>query len=269
MTASANTLLIWIPESPPKGAICLVHGIGEHIRRYDHVADYLNRAGYALFSFDLRGHGKSGGRRGDAPSYDALLDDIEILIHRSQSRFPDLPLFLYGHSMGGNLVLNYAVCRKPDITGVIVSAPGLKPASVGSAWKLPAARIFQFVIPALLVSNEIDAADLSRDPDVVRQYRADPLVHNRISLRLGVSLIDAGAWVRQRVSEIRLPLLVLQGGADRVVDVETNLGFAQGVGKLCRLKMWPGLYHELHNEPEKDQVLAELTAWLDSGAPTP
>jgi alpha-beta hydrolase superfamily lysophospholipase len=254
----------WIPDSMPKATIGFVHGIGEHVGRYSYVGDYLTRAGYALFSYDLRGHGKSGGRRGDASSYEALLDDIEILIHRSRSKFPDLPCFLYGHSMGGNLVLNYVVRRNPNLTGIIVSAPGLKPASVGPVWKLPAARIFRFVLPALLVANEINATDLSRDAEVVRQYQADPLVHDRVSLRLGVSLVDAGAWICQRAEEFHLPLLVLQGGGDRVVDVETNLGFAQRAGRLCSLKVWPGLYHELHNEPEKDQVLAELKAWLDT-----
>jgi alpha-beta hydrolase superfamily lysophospholipase len=217
-----------------------------------------------MFAFDLRGHGKSEGRRGDAPSYAVLLDDIDLLIQKSRSKFPDLPLFLYGHSMGGNLVLNYVMRRTPTLTGVVVSAPGLKPASVGPPWKIPAARIFRFILPALQVTNEINPKDLSRDPEVVRQYQADPLVHNRISLRLGVSLIDAGVWAYQRAAELHIPLLMLQAGADRVVDVETNLAFAQKAGHLCDLRLWPGLYHELHNEPEKDHVLAQITAWLDS-----
>jgi acylglycerol lipase len=253
----------WIPNSDPQGAIGLVHGLGEHVGRYAHVADHLNRAGYALFAFDLRGHGKSAGRRGDAPSYETLMDDVGMLVQRVKAAFPALPFFLYGHSMGGNLVLNYVIRRKPRVKGVIVTCPGLKPTSVGP-WERRAARILRYIVPTVLIANQINPADLSRDPEVVQKYMTDSLVHNKVSLRLSVSVIDAGAWVVRHAEMFDRPLLFLQGGADKVVDVEANVNFARNVSGLCCLKLWPGLYHEIHNEPEKEQVLDELVAWLDS-----
>src|SRR5882672_4226248 len=146
----------WTPEARPRSVIGLVHGIGEHVRRYDHVAARMNRAGYAMIGCDLRGHGRSDGHRGDAPSYEALMDDIELLARNAGSGFPRVPLFLYGHSMGGNLVLNYVLRRNPDLAGVVATCPGLKPVSVGSRLKLFSGRMLRFVAPTLLVSNEVD-----------------------------------------------------------------------------------------------------------------
>jgi alpha-beta hydrolase superfamily lysophospholipase len=226
----------------------------------------MNRAGYAMLGFDLRGHGRSGGRRGDAPSYEALMDDIELLVRGAGSSFPRLPLFLYGHSMGGNLVLNYALRRNPDLVAIIVTGPGLKPTSVGSRFKVFAARLLRFVTPALLVSNEVDPKYLSRDAEVVRKYMTDPLVHDRVSIRLGLGLVDAGTWALQHAGDFDRPLLLLQGGADRVVDVQTNLDFAKSVGHRCRLEVWPRLYHEIHNEPEKEEVFKGIVDWLDRHA---
>jgi alpha-beta hydrolase superfamily lysophospholipase len=253
----------WTPEAPPKGAIGLVHGIGEHIGRYEHVAARMNLAGYAMLGFDLRGHGLSAGRRGDAPSYETLMDDIELLVQAARTGYARLPIFLYGHSMGGNLVINYALRRHPELAAVVVTGPGLKPTSVGSQLKYWSARVLGFAAPTLLVSNEVDPKFLSRDAEVVRKYMTDPLVHDRVSIRLGLGLVDAGRWALRRAGDFDRPLLLLQGGADRIVDIRTNVEFGQGAGGRCRFKLWPALYHELHNEPEKEDVFVEIVDWLD------
>src|SRR5512137_2011524 len=125
----------WQPETPPKAVVCLVHGLGEHTGRYAHVAAALNDAGYALLGFDLRGHGKSGGPRGHTPTYDALMDDIGRLLAEAGQRYPGQQQFLYGHSLGGNLVLNYALRRKPGLAGVIATSPALRPATPLPGWK--------------------------------------------------------------------------------------------------------------------------------------
>lgn len=255
--------VIWNAEGPPTGVIAMVHGIGEHIRRYDHVAAHMNRSRYAMLGFDLRGHGRSEGRRGDAQKYEILMDDIDVLMGNAGTKFPGVPCFLYGHSMGGNLVLNYMLRRKSRVTAAVVTGPGLKPASLGSRFKLFWGHVLRFAAPGLLVSNEVEPRYLSRDTDVVKKYISDPLVHDRVSIRLALGLIDAGAWAMQHAGNFSQPLLLLQGGADRIVDVQTNLDFAKRAGPECRLKVWPGLYHEIHNEPEKEDVFEEIVDWLD------
>lgn len=255
--------ITWTPDVAPRGVIGLVHGLGEHVGRYTYVAEFLSRHGYALCAFDLRGHGKSAGPRADAPSYNALMDDIELLVQRARVAFPGLPFFLYGHSLGGNLVLNYLVRRHPNVSGAIITCPGLRPTSF-RPWMLAPARLLERFFPSLLIPNLINPIDLSRSPEVVANYVADPLAQKMVSVRLAIMAIDAGAWILPRGSEITGPSLLLQGAADRIVDLETNVRFAENLPGTCRFKMFPGLYHEIHNEPERDEVLTEITSWIAS-----
>ena len=254
----------WQPDSPPTAAICLVHGLGEHSGRYAHVADALTQAGYALLAFDLRGHGLSGGGRGDAPSYEVLLDDIARCLDEAAARFPGKPRFLYGHSLGGGLVLNYALRRRPSLAGVVASSPWLRLAFAPPTAKLALARAMGRVLPAFAQSNGLDPADLSHDPDVVRSYEIDPLVHDRITARLAVSTLDAGEWALAHASEFTLPLLIMHGSADRITSAEASREFARQVPRDCTFKLWEGLDHETHNEPEKSQVLQFVINWLMS-----
>jgi len=139
----------WEPQaSTPKGVVCLVHGHGEHVGRYDHVGEALSAAGYALLGFDQRGHGRSAGQRGHIPSYEALLDDIALLLEQAMNRYPALPLFLYGHSMGGNEVINYALRRKPALSGVIATCPWLRLAFEPPALKVALGRMMNRIFPA-------------------------------------------------------------------------------------------------------------------------
>ena len=173
----------WQSATAPKGVICLVHGLGEHSGRYGHLAAFLNQAGYVLLAFDLRGHGKSEGQRGHAPGFEALLDEVSQLSEEATERYPDRPRFLYGHSLGGNLVITYALRRHPQLAGVIATGPLLQPAFEPPAWKMTLGKIMYSLWPTLSTSNEIDRQGLSRDPEIVRAYNDDPLVHDRLSAR--------------------------------------------------------------------------------------
>jgi acylglycerol lipase len=253
----------WQPETEPKGVVCLVHGLGEHSGRYPHLAAFLNQAGYALLTFDLRGHGKSEGQRGHAPSCEALLDDISRFLTEATERYPDCPCFLYGHSLGGNLVIKYALRRYPQLAGVIATGPLLRTAFEPPAWKLTLAKIMRSLWPTLAMSNELDRQGLSRDPEVVRTYNEDPLVHDRLSARLGMDMLEAGLWALEHADEFPLPLLLMHGGADRLTSPQASRGFAAQAGERCTLKIWDGFYHEIHNEPEQGQVFGYLVEWLN------
>jgi acylglycerol lipase len=262
----------WTPHGEPKAVVCLVHGLGEHSGRYSHVARALNDAGYALLGFDERGHGKTPGQRGVTPPFERSLDDIELLLDEAAARFPGAaaagPRFLYGHSMGGNLVLNYALGRKPNIAGIVATSPFLRPGFKPPAAKLAAGKVLYRLAPNTVMPNGLELAALSREPAVVQAYTSDPLVHDKMSARLGLDLIQQGEWALAHAAEFPpIPLLLVHGACDRLTSAPATEEFAQKVmaaGRAkCTLKVWPDCYHETHNEPEKAQVLQYMIDWLD------
>lgn len=254
----------WRPAAEACAVVALVHGLGEHCGRYRHVAQALNEAGYALLSFDLRGHGRSEGPRGHTPSLTALLDDIGLLLQQAEARFPGRPCFLYGHSLGGLLVLNYVLRRRPALRGAIVTGPPLRTPLEEQGFKVTLARLMNRLLPGLTMPSGLPVAALSRDAAVVQAYVSDPLVHDRVSTRLAVELLSAGRWALAHAAEFPpVPLLIMHGGADRICLPDGSSEFAARVPGECTLKIWEGLYHEVHNEPEQREVLAFLIAWLN------
>jgi len=253
----------WIPENPPRAVVCLVHGLGEHTGRYSHVGRELTGAGYALIGLDLRGHGKSGGQRGHAPGFDTLFDDFDCLLTESAARVPGQPIFLYGHSLGGNLVLNYALRRHPQAAGVIASSPALKTTQSVPSWKIWAGKFLSNRAPSFTLSNGLDRSGLSRDAAVIKAYCDDPLVHDRVSARLGTDLLESGEWALSHAEEFRLPLLLVHGSQDRIVSADATHQFAGKVRGDCTFQLWEGLYHETHNEPEKEETIRFMIRWLD------
>ncbi len=253
----------WVPDNKPKAVVVLVHGHGEHIGRYDHVGQAFTRAGYTLTAFDLRGHGRSGGPRGHTPNYEALMDDITDFLALVTARFPMLPVFLYGHSTGGNLVLNFALRRKPDVVGVIATDPWLKLAFDIPAFRLILARVMDKIAPGFTQNSGLETAAISRDPEVVKAYITDPLVHEKITARFFVSIYEAGLWAIEHAPEFPVPLLIMQGTGDRLTSSQANREFAERAGKIATWRAWEGWYHELHNEPEKAKVLKVMIDWMD------
>ena len=254
----------WEPEQKPKAVIALVHGFGEHTGRYAHVGEAFNKAGYILIGFDLRGHGKSGGARGHTPSYDALMDDIADFIKFIETRYPGLPRFLYGHSMGGNQVLNFCLRRKPDVVGVIATGAWLKLAFDPASLQIMLGKVMNNIAPGFTQKSTLDTAALSHDQKVVDAYINDPLVHSKISARLFVGIYESGLWALDHAGEFSVPLLLMHGTDDRIISFAASAEFAKRAGKIVTWHPWDGLYHEIHNEPEKAEVIKTMIGWLDT-----
>lgn len=254
---------IWETEGQPKAALCLIHGHGEHIGRYLHVAQAFTQAGYALLGMDLRGHGKSDGPRGHIPAYSSLMDDLHLLLENASKRYSEAPLVLYGHSLGGNLVLNYALRQEHDLQAVIATGPWLRLAFEPPLIKITLGHLMNRLYPAFSQPSGVDTTALSHDPAVVTAYKADPLVHDRISARLFMDIHTAGLWALDHAGSLPTPTLLMHGTEDRLTSAQASEEFARRAGKICTLRLWEGLFHEIHNEPEKEDVLAEILSWLN------
>ena len=253
----------WLPQGEVRASINLVHGLGEHSGRYFHVANALNQAGFALTAFDLRGHGKTGGVRGHIPSYDAAAEDINHLVEESTALFPGIPQFLYGHSLGGALVLFTSLFHNPKINGVIASSPGLDPGSVPPA-KLFAVRLLSKLAPSFTMTNGLDVSNLSHDKAVIDAYQRDPLVHPMVSCRLGYELITNGRRIADYQGIFPYPLLLLQGAEDHLVNPTANQRFASQLSGSTTSKVFTDGYHELHNDPWNDKVISFMIDWIKS-----
>jgi alpha-beta hydrolase superfamily lysophospholipase len=219
-------------------------------------------------TFDLRGHGKTTGQRGHTPSYETLMEDIDRFLGEVEKRFPGCPRFLYGHSLGGNLVLNYVLRRRPALAGVIATGPGLRTALEQQTTKLLLARLLSRLMPTMTMHSGLPATALSHDPEVVQAYVNDPLVHDHATTRFAVEALAAGRWAMEHAAEFPdLPLLLMHGAADPVCFPDCSREFAGQVRGPCTLKMWENLYHEIHNELEKEMVLAYVVDWLNQQLP--
>jgi alpha-beta hydrolase superfamily lysophospholipase len=247
----------------PKALVVLIHGMGEHFGRYAHVAEFFTRNGYAFAGMDLRGHGRSQGKRGHTPSYEYLMNDIELLISTIQVDFPELPLFIYGHSMGGNLVLNALIRRSLPITAAVISAPYLKLAFEPPKWKTVLGKISAKWWPELTQPTGLDTEALSRDSNVILAYNNDLLVHDKITSSFFVNVHFAGPYVLEHAVNIKVPLLLMHGTKDRLTSPRATQELHKRIPERSELKLWEGFYHELHNEPEQEELLSFVTEWLE------
>lgn len=258
----------WAPESAPRAVLCLVHGHGEHTGRYAHVGQALTDAGFALMGFDLRGHGRSEGARGHTPSYDVLMDDVADMLQQVRARYADVPLFLYGHSMGGNLVINYALRRKSEVVGVIATGPWLRLAFEPSPVQVILARLMDKIYPAFTQNSNLETAALSHDQDVVQAYENDPLVHSMISARLFAAMYESGLWALEHADALSRPMLLSHGSADRLTSAQASRDFAARAGDLVTLHIWNEWYHEIHNEKGNVAFFEVMTDWMQTHLPS-
>ena len=266
LTASDGTNLAGSYTKPPgevKGVIAVVHGMGEHFGRYRYVAEFFANAGYATIGIDYRGHGRSGGKKGHAPSLDHLLDDIALLLKKAADLFGDLPIILYGHSMGGNLAANYVLRCKPTLKSLVLTSPYFKLAFAPPAWKVTMAKGLANLLPSMTLPTALEEAALSRDAEVVKAYTNDPLVHDKMSASFFAAVHPAASYAIQHAGELLVPTLVMHGTADRITSPEGSKEFSQNNPQWITLKLWEGLYHETHNEPEKEEVLQYIVQWID------
>jgi alpha-beta hydrolase superfamily lysophospholipase len=241
----------------PRAAMLIVHGVAEHIGRYEHVGAYFAGHGIDVVGFDLRGHGRSGGKRGFIDSWSDFLDDVEDLL--AQRRALDVPVVLYGHSMGGLISTTYAESDRPQPDLLVLSAPALE-ANL-PAWQRALSPIMSKVLPSVSLPNDLDGDLLARNPEVGRVYESDPLRVKTGTPRLGYEAMKAMDGARANLEKIEIPTYVFHGSDDRLVPVTASEGF-EHLSNATR-RVWGGLRHECHNEPEQVEVLGEVVAWLD------
>lgn len=254
--------LYHFPVERVRAVIALVHGQGEHIGRYQHLARFFNQHHIAIVGIDLEGHGKSGGKRGHAASVDHLLDDIGVLLQHTQEVYPGVPTFLYGHSMGGGLCLNYVIRRQPTLQGLVVTGPWIRLAFEAPAIKVWAGRMLRKFMPALSLPTGLVANFISHDADVVNAYKNDPLVHAQMSAAAGIALLEAAEYLNQYAGKMPVPTLVQHGGDDKLTSAPASKEFCNRVGGKIWHKEWPGLYHEIHNEPSQQEVFQYTLDWM-------
>jgi alpha-beta hydrolase superfamily lysophospholipase len=250
-----------LPPGQARGSVVLMHGLGEHCGRYQHLAGFFNECGLSVRCFDHRGHGRSEGRRGDVINGDPMLQDAEIVIEDFTARYAEPP-FLFGHSMGGLFAARYALTRLSPLRGLILSSPalGLRLSAMEHRLLAVAEKLF----PWLGLPNGLDAKYLSHNPEVVAYYRADPLVHNKISARLLRSMLSSIAYCQAHAAEMSIPTLMLVGGDDHAVDPAGTLKFsAELPPQLAQLRVYDCLYHEIFNELDASQVFDDMRAWLE------
>lgn len=256
----------WEPKAEPKAVVALVHGLGEHTGRYAHVGRAMTDAGYAMAGFDLRGHGKSGGPRGHVSALDAYMQDIRGFFRFVGQRYPGRPYFLYGHSLGALLSLIYAIQYGAELKGVVVTGAALRSPLQEQKVKVAIVKALGSLFPSLTLPSGLDPATVSRDQKVVEAYINDRLVHDKASLGFGKSALNAIDLCFARAGELALPLLIMHGTADRIAYSSGSEEFAKLVdaaGGDVILKLWDDLYHEIHNEPEKAEVIEFMIEWLD------
>ncbi|MEI7463124.1 MAG: lysophospholipase [Candidatus Taylorbacteria bacterium] len=254
----------WSPAGVPKAMILLIHGLSDHAGRYHHVGSYFAASGYVMIIADLRGNGKSFGKRGHFILYKRIMDDISMFIKEARIRHPALPLVIYGHSMGGNLVLNYLIRHKPDVTGAIVTSPWLRLTFKPPLYKVIMAKLVNKVFPSITQADGVIPSYLSHDREVTMKYIADPLVHSRISVRTFLEISNAGEYALSNAEKVGCPLLLMHGTEDSLTSFSASLEFSNKMIVSHTFKAWDGLFHELHNETGKEAVLGFIREWTDS-----
>jgi acylglycerol lipase len=253
----------WIPDKP-KTILALAHGIGEHSGRYAHVADYMTRRGFEVWACDFCGHGRSGGKRCYINSFDDYLDETDLLIQKAKNQ-DSSKVFLLGHSLGGLIAIEYAMKNASELAGLILSAPSLRDKVKVPAAKAFLAKLLSRLAPSYSTSTGLDANLLSRDSDVVHKYVEDPLVHAVATPRFFTEFRGAQDESMRFADKMTLPCLVLQGGADEIVDASATSDFFEKLTSSDKtLKVYDGVYHEVLNEPGKENVMNDIAVWVSA-----
>lgn len=252
----------WEPDTPPKAMVFLFHGLADHSGRFEKVAEKFTAAGFLFFAADLRGNGKTEGPRGHFDSYDQIMRDTDGLLEAAHAKYPNIPVILYGQSMGGNLALNYSLRRKPEVAAVIASSPWLRLTKPPNAIVRTLGNALGKIAPAFIIPNGLNADDLSHSKVISKAYREDPLVHGKISLNTFKLITESGEWAIKNSSQHQKPLLLMHGTSDPITSIDASRQFAKGVKCEFTFRSWDGLKHELHNEPQSEEVINFMIEWL-------
>jgi alpha-beta hydrolase superfamily lysophospholipase len=256
----------WLPETDPKAVVVIAHGAGEHSGRYAHVGEHLTQAGYAVYALDHRGHGRSHGKGANIERLALVVEDLDAFVTLAGGSHPGAKVFLLGHSMGGAISLSYALRHQDRLAGLLLSGPAAALDTASPAMRA-VSRALSAVAPGLGVFG-VASSDVSRDPETVAAYDADPLIHHRkLPARTVGELVVAAGEFPDAVGRLTLPLLVMHGTEDRLTPPAGSTMVHERAGSADKtLELYEGLYHEILNEPERAQVLSDLTSWLDARA---
>ena len=259
----------WLPEGSVRAVLLLVHGLAEHCGRYMNVVNRFVPQGYGIYGFDLPGHGKSHGKRVYVNRFEDYTETLAVFMDKVRSLHKEVPLFMVGHSMGSLVSAVFLAHGQKGLSGAILSGAGVVkvPDGISSA-TIFAGKVFSVLMPKIGLIG-LDVNGVSRDPSVVRAYVEDPLVHTgKTTARLAAEILRAMRRIPREAGRITLPILLLQGGADKLVDpagAQMLFDTVQSPDKT--LKIYEGLYHEIFNEPERDQVLGDVEGWLENHLP--
>jgi acylglycerol lipase len=255
----------WLPEGEVKAAILIVHGLGEHCGRYTNVVNYLVPQGYAVYGFDLPGHGKSEGVREFVKEFADYTQTVTAIYNIVQVEQPGKSVFLLGHSMGGLIACHYLLEHSADFRGAVISAPGIMIPEFVTKFTVFVGKVLSIIAPKTgLIA--LDSNAVSRDPEVVKAYVNDPLVfHGKTTARLSAELIQAMMTVNEKMEQITAPLIGVHGSEDKLANPKASQMLYDRASSTDKtLKIYEGLFHEVFNEPEHEQVLGDVAAWLDA-----
>lgn len=256
----------WLPAGEPRAAVAVLHGLAEHSGRYDHLARFLTGRGIAVHAFDGRAHGRSPGANAFIPSLDRYLEDVDHFMDMVKVASGNLPLFLFGHSMGGEIATLWSIERRPDdLAGLLLSGPAVAPGTDISPLMIRLAPLLGRLAPRL-PTVKLDSEAISRDPAVVQAYDGDPLCYRGgTPARTGAELLQGIMRIQAGMEALHLPLLVMHGTADRLTNPAGSRQLHERAGTADKtLKLYEGFYHELINEPGKEQVMNDMLAWIEA-----
>lgn len=243
----------------------IIHGFGDHGGRFAGLGNSLASMGVASVAMDLVGHGRSSGRRGCLDSYDQLMDDVAVGLEISRTEWGRIPQFLFGQSMGGNLVLNLAL-RRPELCsnlfGVIAASPMLRAAHMPSHKMMTVGRWLAEKFPGLRIPAPVRTKELSQDRRAQDAYFRDKHVHNRMSLKMAISLIDSGLWAVENASNLKTPAILMHGTEDKLVCPRASEEFVRRTAGLATLQLWTGCRHDLHDDLRREVYFRELSKWM-------
>ena len=253
----------WLPANEPKAVLLVVPGLAEHSGRYMNIVNHFVPKGYAVYCLDQRGHGKSQGLRGYVERFSYFVNDLKTFLNIVRSKYHDTKIFIVGHSVGGTIATAYAVRHQDEFDGLILSGATLSLGASVSSGLIIVARILSLLLPKMGLYI-IDASAISQDKSVVETYVNDPLVYRgRIQARLGAELIKAMQILPRQMSKIDLPILIMHGTADQLSDPKgSQMLFEQVSSRDKTLKLYADFYHEIFNEPGREQVFADMESWL-------
>lgn len=257
----------WLPEGKPTAVLIIIHGVGEHSGRYHHVVDYFVPLGYAIYSYDQRGHGRSPGKRGHVNDFSEFRHDVRTFVNLVKTAQPERPLFIMGHSLGGLISLDYVLHHPQGLSGAIISAPALGDVQLSPAL-LTISRILSRLTPGLLINGDLETDKISRIPAEISAYQNDPLVHGKGSPRIVTEVEKTNSWVMRHAADWQVPLLMYHGDADAITQPQASRQFFDQITFPDKQYIsYPGGYHESHNDLHKEQTFADIKEWLAAHLP--